>query len=159
MDNWLFLILTMPKPIMRVPGSIPKIILEPVCTRRFIFGSRGAAKQKYQINNQLCPGAGRISSARLHRLQADAVTTWMAAVSADTSPGDCRRGSMENLAGHFIDGPELGPGGQEMAAVDQAGAGTVALAIADGYIDWCDIGILYAKPHRGIFWTHALSAR
>src|SRR5450432_942392 len=41
-----------PHPIIRVPGSMPRIILEFFCRGNAIFDC--GVEQKYQINSQLC---------------------------------------------------------------------------------------------------------
>src|SRR5580658_1369159 len=78
----------MPYPIMTVPGSIPRIILEDVCNRKIIFDAdHPDVEQKYQNIRQLHPGPGCLFGADLVYQAANPSSTRLAELTR--SDRDC----------------------------------------------------------------------
>jgi len=75
------------------------------------------AKQKYQNNIQLYPGAPGIPASRIFYFSPD-IRTRELAVFINTDKIGCHRSAaMENLVGHPINAGKLGIGSREMEAI------------------------------------------
>src|SRR5450755_3647903 len=97
-----------PQPIIRVPGSIPRIILEFFCRGNAIFEC--GVEQKYQINCQLCGRTAYYVVSFLYSCTPIAETTKLEGFSKSDVAGSYWETTLEVVLHVWTDGVELGSG-------------------------------------------------
>src|ERR1700735_4861820 len=98
-----------PYPMTTVPGSMPRIILDGVCSKRIIFDAdQSDVEQKYQNNSQLPPRAGCLFGADLVYPPADHPSTRLEKLNRSDRKCGQRPGLVEVIAGHSAYARQLG---------------------------------------------------